>query len=408
MKKIMILQGDVNLVPLIEASKKEGYFVIVCDRVPSHPGVKMADKYYQVNILDRDLILDIAKKEKIDGIISNYDFCMQVVAYVAEQLGLQGTSLESVKKLNEKAVFRKLQHEVGAFAPEYVLTSSFEEACTMSKRLKFPIVIKPNRSSGSRGTTVVDTYDGLIKSEEAWKTCADYSVDSLVVLEEYVEMDRLDGYVEGDIFVLGNRIFWDGIDTCTRSPHLKKVAMTDVFPIVADETELEQIKNEIKTLVLGAGITFGEYNIELYRSPEGKMFMIEINARQGGFEGPLMIQKHTGVDMYKMLVTTAMGDASYFDSVYGRKLSKKYICRQPVLPHHGGVFRSVVISDEVKEFITECHQLKDFGYCIDENKLWAGDVLVYVDLEFPTRELQLKFVREIEQHIYAVIDQKGK
>lgn len=408
MKKIMILQGDVNLVPLIEASKKEGYFVIVCDRVPSHPGVKMADKYYQVNILDRDLILDIAKKEKIDGIISNYDFCMQVVAYVAEQLGLQGTSLESVKKLNEKAEFRKLQHEVGAFAPEYVLTSSFEEACTMSKRLKFPIVIKPNRSSGSRGTTVVDTYDGLIKSEEAWKTCADYSVDSLVVLEEYVEMDRLDGYVEGDIFVLGNRIFWDGIDTCTRSPHLKKVAMTDVFPIVADETELEQIKNEIKALVLGAGITFGEYNIEMYCSPEGKMFMIEINARQGGFEGPLMIQKHTGVDMYKMLVTTAMGDASYFDSVYRMELSKKYICRQPVLPHHGGVFHSMVISDEVKEYVTECHQLKDFGYCIDENKLWAGDVLAYVDLEFPTRELQLKFVREIEQHIYAVIDQKGK
>lgn len=43
MKKLMILGGGPNQIPLIKAAKKNGYHVIVCDYSESAPGVELAD-----------------------------------------------------------------------------------------------------------------------------------------------------------------------------------------------------------------------------------------------------------------------------------------------------------------------------------------------------------------------------
>ena len=58
MKKLMILNGSLFQVPLIKAAKEEGYYTIVCDRTSTNPGIKLADKHYQLSVLDFDAVLE--------------------------------------------------------------------------------------------------------------------------------------------------------------------------------------------------------------------------------------------------------------------------------------------------------------------------------------------------------------
>ncbi len=87
-KKILILGATENQVKLIKTAKNEGYYVIVCDWTNDNPGIKLADKHYQVSTLDREAVLEVAKKENIDGVISNSEPAMENVSYIAEKLNL--------------------------------------------------------------------------------------------------------------------------------------------------------------------------------------------------------------------------------------------------------------------------------------------------------------------------------
>ena len=90
MKKIMILGGGVNQMPLIEAAKSCGYYVVLCDFSDYAPGVELADSFHLVSIIDAEAVLEVAKKENIDGIAANTEAAMKVVAYVAENMQIVG------------------------------------------------------------------------------------------------------------------------------------------------------------------------------------------------------------------------------------------------------------------------------------------------------------------------------
>ena len=99
MKKILILGGAEAQVPIIQAAKKEGYYVVLCDWTTTNPGIKYADKHYQISTLDRDAVMKVAVEENIDGVISNSEPAMLNVSYIAKELHLRGNSVSGLKKL---------------------------------------------------------------------------------------------------------------------------------------------------------------------------------------------------------------------------------------------------------------------------------------------------------------------
>ena len=123
--------------------------------------------------MDKELVLQAAVKEKIDGIISNSEPAMLVVAYVSETLNLVGNSTSSIQKLLSKEKFRNLQKEAGVFAPSYKGVETAEELIEAVGKMSFPIIIKPAESSGSRGTTRLDNFDEE-KILEAFEKCRNF------------------------------------------------------------------------------------------------------------------------------------------------------------------------------------------------------------------------------------------
>lgn len=313
-EKILILGGNTHQLPLITAAQNEGYHVVLCDYTTTNPGIALADTHHQENFMHREEVLRIAQSEGVRGIISNSEAAMPVVAYVSEKLGLVGNTLASVETLTSKKKFRDLQHKLGMFAPECVISSSFGEALEEAKSLKFPAVMKPEQSSGSRGTTRIESWEDMKGCAEQWEACSKFSRSGQVVIEEFVDMPSLDDVIDGDIFMHNDIFLWDGLFTSKRSKYAPTIPSTQTYPPVLTNEELDEVKASISAILKGAGITFGEFNVELYYTSEHKLFCIEINARQGGNNIPVMVRKHSGIDMYKLLVTTSMGHDDYLNA----------------------------------------------------------------------------------------------
>ena len=401
MRKLLVLGGTYGQVPLIEAAKKEGYGVVLVDYTDDHPGIPLSDKHYQVSYMDRDAVLEIARQEDVAGVISNAEAAMPIVAYISEKRNLVGNPWESVLRVSSKNDFRILQKEIGVYAPEHIVTNSFEEAQQQVSKLTFPIVIKPSRSYGSQGTTKVTDREMFEHCRETWEICSEYSRDDQVVLEEYVETLTPDRTIEGDVFVCNGQFLWDGLFTNKRSLKAPLVPMMDVFPILLEEEQLREVKETIEQLFRGAGIRFGQYNIEMFYTTGNRLFCIEINPRQGGNGIPGLVQQHCGVDMYRLLVTTAMGDNGYFEEVLSHARSCRYIVRQMVFSHQDGIFREVYIAPELKPYVTDVRVFPEPGDAVYAC-CSAADIIAWVDLEFETREQQISFLKMIEEEIYPI------
>ena len=106
MKKLMSLGGNYYQMTAVKAAKRLGYHVIDVDFLPDNPAHAYADEYYNISTLDKENVLKLAKKLKIDGIISYAsDVSAPTAAYVAEKLELPTNPYESVYLMTRKDLF---------------------------------------------------------------------------------------------------------------------------------------------------------------------------------------------------------------------------------------------------------------------------------------------------------------
>ena len=80
-------------------------------------------------------------------------------------------------------------------------------------------------------------------------------------------------------------------------------------------------------------------------------FIIEINPRQGGNDLPRYVQEHCGIDYYKLLVTTSVGDDCYWDSIRGVTRQNNRITHHMLYPRKNGRYKNVSIAEKIKECV---------------------------------------------------------
>ena len=147
------MEPALTQVPIIELSKKRGFETIVVSIPGNYPGLKIADKTYEVDISDKEKILEVAKIEQVDGIVTDQlDFPVPTVAYVTEKLGLPSIGYDCALKFTNKYLMRNECARLGINNPEYYKVSTLDEAREKCLDIGFPVIIKPTDSAGSRGT----------------------------------------------------------------------------------------------------------------------------------------------------------------------------------------------------------------------------------------------------------------
>lgn len=404
MKRILILGANNSQIQLIRAAKEEGYFVIVCDYTDDNPGIPLADRHYQVSYLNKEAVLAIARQEQVDGVVGNTDPAMPMAAYIAEQLGLIGNKPESIDKFVSKASFRRLQEEAGLYCPKYFETGDYSDVESKIKDFDYPVIVKPSASAASQGITKIFRNQGE-RLYDAFQVCKRLSRNGKVTVEESVEMPSLD-MIEGDVFVMGEEILWNGIFTTRRSLMAPMIPMTYVFPAILTPEELSIIRTSVHCCLKNAGIRHGEYNVEMYFTAKGELFIIEINPRQGGHRITQMIKEHTGVDFNRLLVTTAVGDNDYYASVRNSAPGRNFLTHHVVFSDSSGTLEKIELHAHIKKYVTGVELHKDVGSKVSQRHN-ATDYIAYVAFQFPDRETQLAYSRDqMEQVVYPVVKDK--
>lgn len=402
-KSILIVgAGDAQL-PLIEAARREGYRTVVCDWDRDAPGTALADDFCCVSTRDGEGLLSIARERHVDGVVANSEYAMCDVARIANSLGLVGNPVEAIESLSSKAGFRELQRGAGLLAPRFVhgmdSTGLVEEAMSLS----FPVVVKPDQCSGSRGTSVVSDPANRVALRRAVSSCARLSRNGRVVVEGYVPMLSR-ATIEGEVFVRGGDVLWDGLFLTVRCEHAPAIPATYVFPLEGEGFAVDAVKDALLTAFAAAGVVHGEYNVEAYVTESGEPFVIEINPRQGGNDLPRYVHEHCGVDLTRLLVTTSMGDDGYWDEIASIARLRRRIVHHMLYPELGGRFAGLQVAERVAGCVYRTELYVSKGDNV-RRAVDGSDAIGYVDFAFDDAEEQMGAALEMERLVLIELEE---
>jgi carbamoyl-phosphate synthase large subunit len=303
-EKLMILGAAKFTVPIIELSKRVGFETIVVSIAGNYPGLLISDKSYEVDVRDKETILEIARKEGICGIVTDQtDLPVPTVAYVAEKMGLPGIVYECALRITDKLKCREHCRKMGFPIPIFSQASSLEEAREAAKEIGFPLVVKPTDSMAARGIAKVNDFDELPKK---FQNALSSSTNGIVILERFFH---------------GKKIAVVGFLSDFRSTNLIMVDhehfdIPDLFivrqvltPSSLDDNLKQKIWDFHTCLFESLGPRFGITYSELRVNEESGEFCLMESAIRGpaGFVSSHIIPLACGVDVLPVLIEIATG-----------------------------------------------------------------------------------------------------
>ncbi len=352
MKKILLLGGSVQQIIAIETAKRLGYYTVLCDYLTDNPGQYVANKFHLVSTTDKDAVLEVAKKEQIDGILAYAsDPAAPTAAYVAEKMKLPGSPYRSVDILCNKDKFRSLLSENGFCTPKAKGYDDIEVAENDLKNsfFSFPVIVKPVDSSGSKGVSRIDdSFEIRNKLEYAMS----FSRGHKIIVEEFVE--KFGYQIAGDGLSIDGKLVF----RCFANDHFDPNCENPFIPISAsfpynmpDNVQLK-IHNEIQRLLTLLDMGTTTYNFDIRIDKNYNVYLMEVAPRDGGNYIPDIIRYCTGIDLVECSVKAAMGES--LTNIQMRPYDGFY-AYYAVHSYANGILESINIDKAAKQMIIENH-----------------------------------------------------
>lgn len=194
--------------------------------------------------------------------------------------------------------------------------------------------------------------------------------------------------IEGEVFVRGGDVLWDGLFLTVRCEHAPAIPATYVFPLEGEGCAVDVVKDALLSALQAAGVIHGEYNVEAYVTGSGEPFVIEINPRQGGNDLPRCVREHCGVDLTRLLVTTSVGDDGYWYEAASLARSRCRIVHHMMYPERGGRFAGLRVADSLVRHAYRTELFVCPGDIVHKT-VDGSDAIGYVDFEFDDAREQL-------------------
>ncbi|MGB0839109.1 MAG: ATP-grasp domain-containing protein [Chitinophagales bacterium] len=299
---ILFLGAATFQLPPIQNALNKGYRVITADNRPDNPGHCLAHQSYNVSIIDQSAILQVAKKETIDGILSfGSDIGAPVAAYVAQELGLPTNSLKAVQTLQNKFLFRKFLQENKLQSQHFKSFSLHQKNDLLPYLAQTPLpsVIKPTDSAGSKGVNFLQNLQDAPRFiEEAFQ----YSLSNTIIVEQFFQKKGKqicgDGFMHQGhlVFIeMGDGHFYENDPEFT-APY------AETFPCSTPNVMQRKVQHQLELILQKVGYHNGTFNFDVFITSNNQVFVNEIGPRSGGNYIPLAIKLNTGVDLIDAVV----------------------------------------------------------------------------------------------------------
>lgn len=332
-KTILLLGAGMEQAIPIKLAKKIGLRVVAADGSSKAPGLKYADVRVKADIKDREKVIQLGKKYKIDGIMTHGVEIPTIVARAAQALGLPhldpATADRATNKLKRIICFQ----QKGILCPKFASANSFREAEEKSKMLGFPLVIKPVDNAGARGVIEINSPAEL---RQSIKESLAHSRHRTILMEE-----KLQGIeISTESVVLNGKIYTTGFGdrNYSRVEEFKPYFIEDGHNVGSrlSPAQQAQIIKTVEETIKALGINWGVAKGDILMNDQG-IYVLEMAARtSGGWFAVGTVPLATGVNILKPLMQMAVG-LPVDERDFQPKL-RRAACQRYIIPSQNGKF----------------------------------------------------------------------
>lgn len=293
------------------ALKEENIEVIL---VNSNPATIMtdeniADKIY-IQPLTAEALEYIIRKERPDGLIASLGG--QTGLNLAVELNdkgilnrynvkVLGTNIDSIKKAEDRELFKNLMQEIKEPIPQSEIISNYEDAQKFAKKIGFPIIIRPAYTLGGSG-------GGIAHNEQEYEDIVHSGLAMSPINQVLVEKS-IAGYKEIEYEVMR-----DGNDTCIIVCNMENIDPIgihtgDSFVVAPSQTltnnEYQMLRSSALKIIRALKIEGGcnvQYALDTISN---QYYVIEVNPRVS--RSSALASKATGYPIARVTTKIAVG-----------------------------------------------------------------------------------------------------
>lgn len=309
-KRLLILGGMRISCEIVRKAKEMGIYTLVADynKIEDSPGKQIADEAVDLSVIDVDAVVDYVKNNAIDGVFVGFnDMLLPYYAEICQRVGLPcyGTK-KQFATLIAKDQYKALCRQFGVpTIPEYDIND---------EQIKYPVLVKPVDSSGSRGITICHNRQELDEAVEIGRKA---SRTGKVLIERYMDGREV-------------TVFWTFQDgnyylSALANRHVKHNQGTDVIPLPVGYTfpsvylpkyraEVEDnCKRMFKHLSLKDGMMFMQCKVE-----DGTCYVYDLGYRLTGSLEYKILERVCGYNPLEMMICHALTGKMGEDSIAER------------------------------------------------------------------------------------------
>ncbi|GAB4258246.1 carbamoyl-phosphate synthase large subunit [Thermincola ferriacetica] len=317
------------------ALKEEGLEVVLVNSNPATimTDANIADRVY-IEPLTADFVARIIKKEKPDGLLPTLggQVGLNIAVELAERgilqeegVALLGTPLETIKKAEDREMFRNMMNEIKEPIPESVIVDNVDDAVVFAERIGFPVIVRPAYTLGGTG-------GGIANNVEELKAITTRGLKMSMIKQCLIERS-VAGWKEIEYEVIR-----DSNDNCITVCNMENIDPVGIHTgdsiVVApsqtlSDKEYQMLRAASLKIIRALGIE-GGCNVQFALNPNSfEYIVIEVNPRVS--RSSALASKATGFPIAKVAAKIAIGLT--LDEIINAVTGKTYACFEPALDY---------------------------------------------------------------------------
>lgn len=302
-RSLVILGGADGSVSTYHRARELGFRTICVDVRASAPAVALADEFVQVSVrAPEQIAAALEGRDDIAGVLCPAsDVGLPALAWLTRHWNLPDPLPEAAVAASvDKSVFRELCDRLRLPTYRSVGGKPGPDLTLAAQQLRFPTLVKPVDSSGSRGVVSCASPGGLTT---AFSDSLAFSPSGKLVVEEH-----LDGsHYTIEALAVDGRIVFHAVTRRTLTPPPFFVTASHLLPAGLPPVVDRALPVMLAALCAELGYRTGPLTLDAVLGRDGKFYLIEMGARMGGNGLAEAIEHSTGVDLIAAGIAAATG-----------------------------------------------------------------------------------------------------
>ena len=316
--------------------RQEGYKVVLINSNPATimTDPEMADRTY-IEPITAAMVEKIIRREKPDSLLPTLggQTGLNTAVELAQsgvlkkyKVRLLGASLKSIKKAEERDLFKKTIEDCGLEVPKSGFAHSWKEAMKINEYVGLPAIIRPSYTLGGTGGNIAYNM-------EEYREYIDWGLQLSPTRQVLVE-ESVVGWKEYELEVMRDRK--DNVVIVCSIENLDPMGIHtgDSITVAPAQTltdkEYQVMRDASLKIIRAIGVETGGSNIQFAVNPEnGKLYVIEMNPRVS--RSSALASKATGFPIAKIASLLAVGYT--LDEIPNDITKKTPACFEPTIDY---------------------------------------------------------------------------